>query len=75
LIDGRIESPYITYNSIPKPNDSSITLEELVESFRLEQLFRTNGDEVENAAMNELSSRCLYLRTNDMNVHEYKLTF
>jgi hypothetical protein len=55
LIDGRIESPYITYNWISKPNDPSITLEELFESFRLEQLFRTNGDEVENAAMNELS--------------------
>jgi hypothetical protein len=43
LIDGHIESPYITYNSIPKPNEPRIILEELVESFRLEQLFRTNG--------------------------------
>jgi hypothetical protein len=55
LIDGRIKSPYIIYQSIPKPNQPHIKLEELVESFRLDKIFRTNGEEVENAVTNEVS--------------------
>ena len=55
MSDGRINSPYITYKSIPKPNEPHITLEELVESFRLDKVVRTNGEEIENAVTNELS--------------------
>jgi hypothetical protein len=55
LIDGRIESTYITDYSIHKPNEPQSKLEKLFEEFKLEKFFRTTTEEMENAVTDEVS--------------------